>query len=59
LRADGFPTRACLELMSDAERAIYNAVQAVEAVGASPALTEAVILLQKARDIVADHVESN
>jgi hypothetical protein len=45
--------------MSDAERAIYNAVQAVEAVGASPALTEAVILLQKARDIVADHVESN
>ncbi len=43
--------------MTPAEIAIINAMQAVEAAGASVALTDAVALLSKARDRVADHVE--
>jgi hypothetical protein len=43
--------------MTDAERAIVNAVQAVEALGADVRLTDAVVLLQAARDSVADFVD--
>lgn len=57
-RADGIPTRADMTYWSDAERAIWNAMQAVEAAGASPMLTQAIILLGQARDCVADHVEA-
>lgn len=57
-RPDGIPTRIDMSWMTDAERAIMDAVQAVEKAGASPALTEAVTLLTKARDRVADHVEA-
>ncbi len=56
-RADGWPTRNDLLLFSDGEKAIWDAVDVVEKMGASKALTDAVILLQKARDRVADHVE--
>lgn len=56
-RHDGFPRRQDLTLMTPAERAIYDAVQAVEAAGAHPWLTDAVALLQTARDRVADYVE--
>lgn len=55
--AYGFPRRQCLYLMTPAELAIYNAVQAVEEVGADPLLTDAVVLLQQARDKVADYVD--
>lgn len=55
--AYGFPRRQCLYLMTPAELAIYNAVQAVEEVGADPLLTDAVVLLQRARDKVADYVD--
>jgi hypothetical protein len=51
------PRRARLDLFTPAERAIYDAVQAVEAVGADVRLTDAVILLQAARDSVADYVD--
>lgn len=58
LRFDGFPTRADMLLMSIAELSILKATNAVELAGGSEALTDAVILLAKARDRVADHVES-
>lgn len=57
LRPDGVPTRIDMRHWSEAERAIYDAMQAVERAGASPALTDAVTLLGKARDRVADHEE--
>jgi hypothetical protein len=57
LRPDGVPTRCDQSLMTPAELAITAAMQSVEAAGASDALTEAVTLLAKARDRVADHVE--
>lgn len=57
-RPDGWPTRAAVEWWSLAEKAINDAMLAVEATpGGSPALTEAVTLLAKARSRVADHIE--
>jgi len=56
-RLDGIPTRSDMQFWTDAEFAIDLAVKTVEAVGASAKLTEAVNLLAKARDAVADHVE--
>lgn len=51
------PRRIDLNRMVPAERAITEAMHLVEGMGASPALTEAVVLLGKARDRVADHVD--
>lgn len=58
-RSDGVPTRIDAQFLSDAEMAIRLAQGEVEAMGGSLALTEAVILLTKARDRVADHVEGD
>ena len=58
-RDDGFPARADMQQWTPAEKAIADAVQAVEASGGSPALTDAVNLLAKARERVADHVEGD
>lgn len=52
-----FPRRSCLDLFCPAEKAIFDAVQAVEQTPAHPRLTEAVILLQKAKDQVSDFVD--
>jgi hypothetical protein len=57
LRPDGIPRRCDHSLMTPAEIAITEAIQAVEAAGASAALTDAVLLLGMARERVADHVE--
>lgn len=57
LRPDGFPTRSDMLLFTPAERAIWDAVGIVEQAGCHEFLTEAVILLQKARDKVADFAE--
>lgn len=54
---DGMPRRIRVDLATPAEKAIRDAVAAVEAAGASVALTDAVILLGQALDRVADHVE--
>lgn len=54
---NGFPRRNRMDLWTPAEKAIYDAVQAVEAAGCDPLLTDAVNLLQEARDKVADFVE--
>lgn len=56
-RPDGMPTRRDLQWMTDAERAINDAMAAVERAGGSRALTDAVNFLVQARDRVADHVE--
>lgn len=49
--------RIDLTRMTPAEKAIYDAVQAVEAMPADVRLTDAVILLQAARESVADFVD--
>lgn len=51
------PRRSRLDRMTQAERAIYDAVQMVEAMPADVRLTDAVVLLQAARDSVADFVD--
>jgi hypothetical protein len=51
------PRRSRLDLLSTGERAVYDAVQAVEGMGADPLLTDAVVLLQQARDKIADFVD--
>ncbi len=47
-----------LDLNTLAEKSIYDAIQEVEKVGADVRLTEAVILLSKARDLVADFIDN-
>jgi hypothetical protein len=57
-RPDGWPTRAAVECWSPAEKAINDAMRAVEEThGGSAALTDAVLLLAQARARVADHME--
>lgn len=55
---DDIPRRIRIDRLTPAERAIYDALIAVEAVGAHPLLTEAVVLLQEARSKVADYVDT-
>jgi hypothetical protein len=57
-RADGFPRRACVYLHTPAELAISKAIDEVEKLPAHEWETEAVLLLDKARERVADLVES-
>lgn len=54
---DEIPRRCCVDKMTAAERAIYDAVQAVESAGADVRLTDAVVLLQATRESVADFVD--
>lgn len=53
------PRRNRLDLNTQAEHAIRNAVNEVEKVGADVRLTEAVKLLSKANDLVADFIDEN
>lgn len=53
------PRRNRLDLYTPAEKAIHDAMQEVEKAGADVKLTEAVMLLQKAKDCVADYVDAN
>lgn len=52
------PRRNRLDLNTPAEKAIYDAMQEVEKAGADVKLTEAINLLSKAKDLVADYVDS-
>ena len=54
-----FPRRNSLDLNTPAELSIYNAMQEVEKLPANEKLTEAVMLLAKAKDLVSDFVDSN
>lgn len=51
------PRRNRLDLNTDAELSIYNAMQEVEKIGADLRLTEAIILLAKAKELVADYID--
>ena len=51
------PRRIRLDQMTIAELAIFNAVQLVEEMGADVRLTNAVNLLARAREQVADFVD--
>lgn len=52
-----FPRRQNIAKMTDAEFQIYKSVQRVEMMGCNPLLTEAITLLQQARDKVSDYVD--
>ena len=54
---NGVLRRNCQYLYSPAERAIWDAKEAVEKSGAHPLLTEAINLLKSAQALVADFVE--
>jgi hypothetical protein len=54
---NGVLRRNCQYLYSPAERAIWDAKEAVEKYGAHPLLTEAINLLKAAQCKVADYVE--
>lgn len=58
LVGNDIPRRSRMDLWHDAERAIHDAVQAVERAGAHPLLTDAVVLLGLAKEKVADFVET-
>lgn len=51
------PRRVRLDLLTPAEKAIYDAMQSVEALPADVRLTDAVNLLHAAREAVADYVD--
>lgn len=57
LDENGFPRRCRVDLLTDAELAIREAMLAVEEAGAHPLLTDAVVLLGEAKDKVADWVD--
>lgn len=48
-----------LDLMTEAERSIHNAVMEVEKIGADIKLTEAIIHLQDAKKLVSDYLDKN
>lgn len=48
-----------LDLMTSSESAIQNAIWEVEKVGADEMLTEVVILLGKAKDLLSDFIDAN
>ncbi|SDZ90443.1 hypothetical protein SAMN05443667_101235 [Flavobacterium gillisiae] len=52
-----FPRRNRLDLNTPAEKAIHDAIQEVEKVGADPKLTDIVIMLGKAKDLLSDFID--
>lgn len=54
---NGVPRRNRLDLMTYEERIIFQAMNEVESMGADTRLTEAVLLLAKAKDCVSDFIE--
>jgi hypothetical protein len=59
LESNDVPRRSRLDLCTPTELSITEAMQQVENMGADIMLTEAVNLLQKARDLVSDYVDKN
>lgn len=53
------PRRCYLDLLTPAERSIFDAIQAVETLPADVRLTDAVVLLGQAKDKVADFVDGH
>lgn len=52
------PRRCYIDKLTPAEKAIYDALGAVESVGAHPLLTEVSELLSQAREKLADYVDN-
>lgn len=52
-----FPRRCYINKLVPAEKAISDAISAVEELGADTLLTDAVILLGQAKDKVSDYVD--
>jgi hypothetical protein len=55
----GFPRANMLNEMLPSELAIHRAMQEIEKLPPDERLTEAVTLLQKAKDLVSDFVDKN
>jgi hypothetical protein len=53
------PRRNRLDLNNPAEKAICNAIEEVEKVGADAKLTDVVVMLVKAKDLLSDYVDSH
>lgn len=51
------PRRINMAEWTDAEKAIQNAVNEVEKVGADPRLTDVVVMLSNARNLLADYID--
>ncbi len=47
-----------IDLNTPAEKAIYDAMQEIEKAGADVRLTEAIMLLSKAKELVGDFVDN-
>lgn len=54
---NGFPRRSRLDLCEPAEKIIYDAAQEVEKLGADERLTNAIIKLAEARELVSDYID--
>lgn len=54
---NGFPRRSRLDLCEAAEKIIYDAIQEVEKLGADVRLTNAVVKLSEAKDLVSDFID--
>jgi hypothetical protein len=54
---DGYPRRIRMDCWQPSELAIYNAMQEVEKPPADPRQTEAINLLSKAKELIADVIE--
>ncbi len=53
-----FPSRCVLEQLSPLERQMWDLQASIEAEGAHPLLTQALLLVSQAREKVADYVET-
>jgi len=53
-----FPRRNRLDLNTPTELAIHEAIQQIERMPANEKLTEAVVILIKAKSLVSDYVDS-
>lgn len=54
---NGFPRRSRLDLCEAAEKIIYDAIQEVEKLGADVRLTNAVVKLSEAKELVSDFID--
>lgn len=54
---NGFPRRSRLDLCEAAEKIIYDAMQEVEKLGADERLTNAIVKLSEAKDLVSDFID--
>lgn len=54
---DGLPRRQRIDLLEPVEHDLWAVTQRIEELGADTRLTNAVILLSEARNLVADYIE--